>query len=100
MSAKIVRLFLMVFIFCALPRPVVADSPDKNYQQYINYFEKVYKIFADNYYLAPDRGVYDHFLQKFNSGEIAQSFSIWRTDIHYKISTKLLELFRADFVIV
>jgi carboxyl-terminal processing protease len=74
MSAKIAFLFLAFICFCAVSRPAAADplisGPD--YQQYTDYFEKVYKTFEDNYYLAPDRKIYDHFLQKFNTNIYAQ----------------------------
>src|SRR5271170_7710403 len=75
MPAKISCLFLMIASFCVLSRPVAADpmaNPDKDYKQYTDFFEKVYKTFEDDYYLAPDRKVYDHFLQKFNSNIYAQ----------------------------
>ena len=66
----------MIMGFCAVSRPVAADpmtaNPDKDYKQYTDFFEKVYKTFEDNYYLAPDRKIYDHFLQKFNTNIYAQ----------------------------
>ena len=45
-----------------LPKELPTD-----YQEYLSYFEKVYKTFEDNYYLAPDRKVYDDFIEKFNT---------------------------------
>src|SRR5258708_3939877 len=76
MSVKISLFILMIIGFCAVPRPVAADSmttnPDKGYQQYTVFFEKVYKTFVDNYYLAPDHAIYNHFLQKFTSKIYAQ----------------------------
>ena len=75
MSAKIQFLFLLVVIFCALSRLVSADpvtQPGKDYQQYTDFFEKVYKVFEDNYYLAPDRKIYDNFIKKFNTNIYAQ----------------------------
>ena len=47
-------------------------NPDKDYKQYTDFFEKVYQTFQDNYYLAPNRKIYDHFLKKFNSDIYAQ----------------------------
>jgi carboxyl-terminal processing protease len=74
MLAKMCCLLLMIMVFCAVPRPVAADpvaiNPD--YKQYTDFFEKVYKTFEDNYYLAPDRKIYDHFLEKFNNNIYAQ----------------------------
>jgi len=55
--------------FAASPMP---SNSDKDYQQYTDFFEKVYKTFEDNYYLVPDRKIYDHFLKKFNSEIYAQ----------------------------
>ncbi len=71
MPAKIACLFILLMSFCAISRPVAAD-PDPEYKQYTDYFEKVYKVFQDNYYLAPDRDIYNHFLQKFNTNIYAQ----------------------------
>lgn len=68
--------FLMIICFFALSQTVSADpmttTSDKDYKMYTDFFEKVYKTFEDNYYVAPDRKVYDHFLQKFNSNIYAQ----------------------------
>lgn len=84
MSAKISCLFLIIISFCALSQPVAADpvtsKPDKEYQQYVDFFEKVYKTFEDNYYLAPDRNIYNHFLQKFNTNIYAQLKSEGKSD--------------------
>ena len=66
----------MMIGFCVIPQPVSADpmtsSPDKDYRQYTDYFEKIYKLFQDNYYLVPDRKVYDLFLKKWNNSIYAQ----------------------------
>ena len=55
MLAKTFCLFLVILSFSAVSLPVMADSktaqPDKDYQQYTDFFEKVYKTFEDNYYL-------------------------------------------------
>ncbi len=76
MSARISCLLMMMVSIFGFSRPVAADpmtsSSDKDYKQYTDFFEKVYKTFEDNYYLAPDRKVYDHFLQKFNTNIYAQ----------------------------
>jgi carboxyl-terminal processing protease len=62
---------MMMISFCAVTLPVSAEPAVNDhaidYQQYTDFFEKVYKTFEDNYYLAPDRKIYDHFLQKFKS---------------------------------
>ena len=76
MSARVSCLFLLIISFCAISRPVSADpmttNPDNDYKQYTDFFEKVYKTFEDNYYLPPDRKIYDHFLKKFNTNIYAQ----------------------------
>ena len=66
--------FRLSSAFCVLSPPVMADSltSSPDYKQYTDYFEKVYKVFEDNYYLAPDRKIYDHFLQKFTDKIYAQ----------------------------
>ena len=67
---KIIAPILFICI-CVPSSPARASSPanptDKVYQKYTDFFEKVYKTFQDNYYLAPDRKIYDHFLEKFNT---------------------------------
>jgi len=84
MFARTLFILLVIICFCAASRPVGADpmtsNPDTNYKQYTDFFEKVYKTFEDNYYLAPDRKVYDHFLQKFNSNIYAQLKSEGRSN--------------------
>jgi len=76
MFARISFLILIIISFCIVSRPVAAgpmtSDTDKDYQQYTDYFEKVYKTFEENYYLAPDRSVYEHFLKKFNANIYAQ----------------------------
>ena len=74
MLVRIVFLFLVFICFCTASRPASADpsTSDPDYNQYTDYFEKVYNVFVDNYYLAPDRKVYDHFLQKFNANIYAR----------------------------
>jgi len=66
----------MLTSFCFFTRPLNAadmtTQPDKDHQQYTDFFEKVYKTFEDNYYLAPDRKVYEHFLKKWNDNIYAQ----------------------------
>ena len=76
MFARILFLFLALISIFAAPRPLAAgpvtNDPGQDYQQYSDFFEKVYKTFEDNYYLAPDRKIYDRFLKKFNSNIYAQ----------------------------
>jgi len=104
MSANAVSsscLFLATISFCFFPRPVVAASmisnPDKNYQAYTDFFEKVYKTFEDNYYLAPDRKIYDHFLEKFNNNIYAQLKSEGKSDdyVRWRSSWYLVEALRS-----
>ncbi|MBF0490916.1 MAG: PDZ domain-containing protein [Candidatus Omnitrophica bacterium] len=51
---------------------VELEKTSSDYQQYITYFEKVYKTFEDNYYLPPDHKVYDNFIVKFKTMIYAQ----------------------------
>jgi hypothetical protein len=47
---------------------VTPNSSEANdYQEYVNFFEKVYKVFEDHYFLAPNRQVYNGFLEKFRT---------------------------------
>ncbi len=82
MPARIPCLFLLIVSFCALSLPVsagpVVNNPD--YKQYTDYFEKVYKVFEDNYYLVPDRNTYDRFLKKWKSDIYAQLKSEHKSD--------------------
>jgi len=68
--------FTFFISFCAVTQLVSADpmpsASDIEYKQYTDFFEKVYKTFEDNYYLAPDRKIYEHFIKKFNANIYAQ----------------------------
>ncbi len=70
--------FLLSLISCAIrpQKPGAADTANpsqaNDYKIYINYFEKVYQKFEDNYYLAPDRQVYNDFIKKFDTKIYAQ----------------------------
>ena len=74
MYLKISSFILAIICFCIVSRPAAADpsTSDPQYKQYTDYFEKVYQTFEDNYYLAPDRKIYDHFIKKFNANIYAQ----------------------------
>ena len=49
-----------------------AKKHPKDYQEYVSFFEKVYKVFDENYYIKPDRKVFDQFLNKFDTKIYAQ----------------------------
>ncbi len=77
MSARILFYFIIIINFFFISPPLEAApnlqaSTDKDYQQYVSFFEKVYKSFEENYYLPPDRKIYDNFLKKFNTKIYAQ----------------------------
>lgn len=42
-------------------------SPEDVYKDYINYFEEVYAMMQENYYLDVDRKQFDRFIEQFNS---------------------------------
>ncbi|MDE1921649.1 MAG: PDZ domain-containing protein [Candidatus Omnitrophica bacterium] len=71
MCSRIICIFLMAASLGAVSSPVLAAAPaafsGRAYKQYTAFFEKVYKTFQENYYLAPDRKIYDHFLKEFNT---------------------------------
>ncbi len=76
MSSKCVWLlffFLSIFVL-ARPSPALSqnDLQAQDFKEYAQYFEKVFQIFTDNYYLAPDRKTFDHFLEKFKKNIYAQ----------------------------
>ncbi len=53
-------------------KTIYAQKSPKDYQEYVNYFEKVYKTFEDHYYLEPNRKIYNDFLEKFRTKIYAQ----------------------------
>lgn len=66
---------LLAFAACAV-RPqeqgteVMNNSStlqDRDYRQYVDFFEKVYQTLSDHYYVAPDRAAYELFLEKFRT---------------------------------
>jgi carboxyl-terminal processing protease len=57
---------LLLFISFT-PSWAAKKKPSKDYQEYLTYFDKIYKTFEDNYYLPPDRAIYDDFLKKFHT---------------------------------
>jgi len=76
MFAKNLCFFLTISTVCVVSPPIWADpmtsQSGTDYKQYTDFFEKVYKTFEENYYLPPDRKVYDHFLKKFTTNIYAQ----------------------------
>jgi len=76
MFIRILLVFLFSIGLVALSQPVSANpflaNSDSDYQQYKDFFDKVFQTFEDNYYLEPDRKIYDHFLEKFNTKIYAQ----------------------------
>lgn len=82
MPQKILLTFLLLASCCAFSFPVLAADITQNsdYKQYTDFFEKIYKTFEDNYYLPPDRQIYDHFIQKFNTLIYAQLKGAGKSD--------------------
>jgi carboxyl-terminal processing protease len=75
----------MISSLCAVSGPLEASSTmmathDKNYKEYTDFFEKIYQTFEANYYLPPDRAVYNHFLEKFNTKIYSQLKSEGKSD--------------------
>lgn len=64
-------LLLGMFLIAGHPRVFASGAPE-DYQQYTQFFEKVYQTFQDNYYLVPDRKIYEGFLRKFKTRIYAQ----------------------------
>jgi len=57
----------------------------------------VYKTFEDNYYIPPDRKLYDHFIQKFNSNIYAQLKGEGKSDdyVRWRSSWYLVDSLRS-----
>ncbi len=66
----------------AMSAPISPKS--KDYKEYIKYFEQVYKVFEDNYYLKPDREVYNFFIKNFNEKIYAQLKGEGKSDDYVK----------------
>ncbi len=60
------------------------QKSSKDYKDYISFFEKVYKTFEDNYYLKPDRKVYEDFLVKFKTKIYSQLAGEGKSDDYVK----------------
>ena len=73
MFLRPISIFISVLILSLFLSPTswAGKKNSKDYQEYLNYFEKVYKTFEDNYYLAPDRKLFDDFIVKqFSAGVV------------------------------
>jgi carboxyl-terminal processing protease len=89
---------ILVVVFCALglvTSPQAANTQD--HQQYTDFFEKVYQTFQDNYYLPPDRKIYDDFLRKFNTRIYAQLQSEGKSNdyVRWRSAWYLVEALRS-----
>jgi carboxyl-terminal processing protease len=60
-------IFPLLFLNSSMTSSVEAKSKPKDYQEYLDFFEKVFKMFEDHYYLEPNRQVYNDFLKKFRT---------------------------------
>ncbi len=48
--------------------PIAAmNEKNKDYQEYVSFFKKVFKTVQDNYYQKPDQKSFDQFIKKFNA---------------------------------
>ena len=48
-------------------KPAAKPAAADDYQQYVAFFEKVYKVFEGHYWVAPNRQTYNEFLEKFRT---------------------------------
>ncbi len=84
MFGKVSKCISTVALFFFLVQPVfLAQSmpvPQKDYQEYLKFFEEVYQTFETNYYTDPSRTVFDHFIQKFNANIYQQLKSEGKSD--------------------
>ncbi len=74
MFSRLVSIFISVLILSSFSSTTswASKKNPKDYQEYISYFEKVYNTFETNYYLPPDRKIFDNFLTKFKTKIYAQ----------------------------
>jgi carboxyl-terminal processing protease len=87
MLRYLLHITLCISLLSACPTVTLAakaKKESKDYQDYLTYFDKVYKTFEDNYYLPPDRKIYDSFLEKFKTKIYDQLKSEGRGDNYVK----------------
>lgn len=60
------------------------QKPAKDYKEYVAFFEKVYKTFEENYYLQPDRKIFDDFIVKFKAKIYSQLSAEGKSDDYVK----------------
>ena len=86
MSFRIVLISIYIVIFLMTPSSEISakQKPSKDYKDYVVFFEKVYKTFENNYYLKPDRKIYDDFLVKFKTKIYSQLANEGKSDDYVK----------------
>lgn len=69
----LIRAACVCFILClavpsmAAPMRDSSSTESKDYQTYLAFFEEVFQTFQSNYYLSPDRKIFDDFMEKFRT---------------------------------
>ncbi len=86
MLLRNVSLIISISILFMVPSVEASakQKPSKDYKEYAAFFEKVYKTFEDNYYLEPDRKIFDDFLVKFKTKIYAQLSGEGKSDDYVK----------------
>ncbi len=77
-------LIIGIFVFPQVSMSTPISTKSKDYKEYIKYFEQVYKVFEDNYYLKPDRETYNFFIKNFNEKIYAQLKGEGKSDDYVK----------------
>ena len=72
MFARVLLCFFLFLSMASFAEAKKSQSVAKDYQEYLNFFEKVYKTFEEHYFLEPNRQVYNDFLEKFRTKIYAQ----------------------------
>lgn len=90
--------FLLFFIspsFCVFAQEA-GELADDVYEQYVDYFEKVYQTVADNYYKDIDRSGFDRFIEQFDTKIYANLRETGKSDdfIRWRSSALLVESLR------
>lgn len=73
-------------------------AKETTYQEYINFFEEVYKAMDENYYVPVTRAQYDHFIQQFNEKIYAQLKATGKSDnyVRWRSSSLLVQALKTQ----
>ncbi len=72
------------------------EMADKTYQEYLDYFEEVYKTMEENYYKLVERKDYERFLEVFNSKIYPELISTGKSIdyVRWRSASKMIEFLK------